>query len=210
MGKNIASRLAMPVIVALAVVGFLIGSLAHMTGNSPREAGALRPAETRMVAQLAVHPQTGGQYDVVMPETLTVPLWSTNPGMPYDAKDFIDTGFRKAGFDASAMVDRLYALNAKSLRLPLKPGPGDGYIVGDGRYAKYFEFGGGGWKALHAAHPKVRNVVRFSRPAYNRASGLFLIYVRSESAKAGSGEFHLYRDSSGTLKLLDTEKLWAN
>lgn len=200
----------MPLIIVLAIVGFVIGSLAHMAGTSPHEAGALSPKETALVAQLAVQHQTGGQYDVVMPDTLTVPLWSTNPGMPFDAKDFIDTGFRKAGFDASAMVDRLYALNAKSLDLSLKPQPGDGYIVDDGSYAKYFEFGGGGWKALHAAHPKVRDVVHFSRPAYSKASGWFLIYVRTESAKAGSGEFHLYHDTNGTLKPLHTEKLWAH
>ena len=209
MRKNIAARLVMPVIIALAVAGFLIGALAHMAGNSPHEAGELPAAETKLLAQLAVHPSTGGRYDVVMPDSLTVPLWSGNPGMPYDAKDFVVTGFRKAGEDVSAMVDRLYALNAKSLRLPLTPGPQDGYVVDDGTYAKYFEFGGGGWKALMAAHPQVRAVVRYSRPAYSEASGLFLIYVRTESANGGSGEFHLYRDSGGTLKLLHTEKLWV-
>lgn len=209
MRKNIAARLVTPAIIVLAAVGFLIGSLAHMAGNSPHEAGQLSAGETRLLAQLALHPSSGGRYDVVMPDSLTVPLWSGNPGMPYDAKDFIVTGFRKAGEDISALVDRLYALNAKSLRLSLTPGPKDGYVVDDGTYAKYFQFGGGGWKALMAAHPQVRAVVRYSRPAYSEASGLFLIYVRTESAGAGSGEFHLYRDTGGTLKLLHTEKLWV-
>lgn len=210
MGKNIARRLVMPVIIGLAIVGFLIGSLAHMMGNSPHESGSLSATETGLLAQLAVQQQTAGQYDVVMPDTVTVPLWSPNPGMPYDAKDFIDTGFRKSGHPIADMVDRLYALNAKSLRLTLAPKAGDGYVVDDGSYGKYFDFGGGGWKALLAAHPKVRTIVRFSRPDYNPASGLFLIYVRTASAKGGSGEFHLYHDDNGKLTLLHTEKLWTH
>ena len=85
-----------------------------------------------------------GSVNVVMPETITVPLWADDPGVPYDAKEFIVTGFRKKGLDAGALLDRLYERNTKSVPLALASSPKDGYIVDDGSYAKYFEFGGGG------------------------------------------------------------------
>lgn len=214
MKKNILSRWAPALVAVAAVVAFMAGSLAHMAGAAPHAAEGLSDAEARMLAQVAALTHAGGgkadgRYDVVMAETIAVPTWADDPGMAYDAKDFIVSGFRKTGADAGALLDRLYQANAKSVHLALPAAQQAGYIVDDGSYAKYFEFGGGGWKRLRQEHSQAANLVRYSRPVYDEATGLFLVYVRADAMEGGRGAFVLYRNENGALKLVDIERLWG-
>lgn len=206
--KQIASMLFGGLLAVAAAVGFMGGALVHMAGTAPHSDARLTDTETRILAQVLAHPLPDGGYNVVMPETITVPQWADDPGMPYDAKDFIATGFRKKGVDARALLDRLYEINAKSVRLTLSSAPGDGYVVDDGSYEKYFQFGGGGWERLQREHPQAANRVRLARPAYDEASGLFLAYMRADTRDGGRGAFMLYRNEGGAVKLVDIEHLW--
>jgi hypothetical protein len=207
--KQIASILFGGLIALLVAVGFVGGALVHMTGTAPHSAERLTDGETRMLAQVAAHRSADGHYNVLMPETITVPLWAHDPGMAFDARDFMVTAFRKQGVDAGVLLDRLYQVNAKSVRLSLSSAPLDGYLVDDGTYDKYFQFGGGGWSKLHEEHGQVASIVRYSRPVYDEATGLFLVYRRTDTASGGSGEFLLYRNGSGTLKQVGAEQLWV-
>lgn len=206
--KRIASILFGALLAALAAVGFMGGALVHMAGTAPHSADRLTDAETRMLAQALTHPAADGGYNVVMRDTITVPLWADDPGSAYDARDAMVAAFRKQGVDARALMDRLYALNTKSVQLALASSPGDGYVVDDGSYGRYFEFNGGGMRRLTQEHPQVRNVIRLSRPVYDEASGLFLFYVTSGSLGQGLGSFQVYRLENGAFTPVAAQTLW--
>lgn len=207
MNKNVVSGIILALLVAAA---FLAGSLAHMAGTAPHSGQALGPAETRMLAQVLVHPFPDGGYNVVSTETITVPLWARDPGLPYDRQPAVIAAFQAKGADAAALVERLYQLNAQSAQIALASAPQDGYIVDDGSYAAYFQAGGGGWQRLQQEHPQAANLVRLARPVYDEASGLFLLYLRSDTLGGGRGVFLLYRNEHGVLKLVDMENLWVS
>jgi KaiC/GvpD/RAD55 family RecA-like ATPase len=208
--KQLTSALFGALIAVLVVAGFVGGALVHMAGTAPHSDARLTGDETHILALVAAHAAGDGRYDVVMPETATVALWADDPGMAYDGKDFIATALRKKQPGADALVDRLYETNAKSVQLTLASAPGDGYVVDDGSYGKYFQFAGGGWRRLREAHPQVAAIVRFARPVYDEATGRVLVYVRTDTPEGGSGIFHLYSYQNGALTPLAEEKLWAH
>lgn len=208
--KQIASAVFGGLMAVLVVAGFVGGALVHMAGTAPHSDARLTDTETHILAQVLAQPMPDGAYKVLMPDTATVALWADDPGMAYDGKDFIAAALKKQQADAPALVDRLYEINAKSVRIALASAPQDGYVVDDGSYGKYFQFGGGGWSRLREAHPRVAAIIRVARPVYDEATGLVLVYLRTDRPDGGSGVFRLYRYQGGALTPLAEEKLWAH
>ena len=121
------------------------------------------------------------------------------------------------GADAviGSLVDQLFARNKSSatrqaVRLTLTSSLTNGYVVDhDEKYVRYFQNDGGGWPRLYEENPKCRGMITVSLPAYDKKTGLVMLYKGvHEHGLQSFGEVILYRHESGKLKKLSTLPLW--
>lgn len=179
--------------------GVMVGGMARLTHAA---AGELTLTENRLLAHIVSHPFPDGSYIVVMRDTLPAAHW-------YAGSDSTGAKQRLAAWlgdyteDAPALAARLIQVNARPARIAFASSRKNGYVVDeDGHYAAYFKGPHGylGWSSLRAAHPKARASIAFSRPAHDKASGLFLVYLTSGDSGGGLGIFVLYRDRNNTFE----------
>src|SRR5262249_16177426 len=142
-----------------------------------------------------------GEYTVVAAQTETeVAHWDRgDPERIRESKRYIAEHLQTEGIEVTELVDRLYARNAKPVRLTLESSPKDGYVIDfDGQYAKYFEKNGGGWEEWHKEKPKAHGYTTVSLPAYDAKTGLVLVYRGTQyDWLAGAGSIILYRYEKG-------------
>ena len=114
--------------------------------------------------------------------------------------------------DILALHGTLIKRNAKPIRLSLESSPDDGYLIDyDGKFEKYFEEDGGGWKRWHKENPKAHSWTRVSLPVYRQNAGLVLIYIGGSSdGFGGSGGLFLYTYEDGRLEHKAYLNLWVS
>ena len=106
----------------------------------------------------------------------------------------------------------LFERNQKTVRLSIPSDVKHGYIIDyDRKYEKYFDKDGGGWRAWHKEKPKAVCNTQVSRPAYDKKSGLVLLYMGNQAdALAGAGFVLLYKYENGRLKELGRVEVWIS
>lgn len=202
MKKKIASALFI-----LVCGGLAVGALMHMMGDALAPASGLSESENRILAHVLAHRFADGGYNVVSPRTVVAPLWGKDAGSTEARRQQITAALAPKNPAAASMVARLYQRNAASVELALRPAPAQGYIIDDGSYDTLLKTGGG-WKQWHALHPQARGYIRFSRPVYDAATGLFLIYVEGRDADGGIGVVKMMKDDHGAISTVGTVELW--
>jgi hypothetical protein len=107
------------------------------------------------------------------------------------SKKYIQEHLPRAG----GLVDRLFDRNKRTTRLSIKSFQKDGYVVDyDGRFGKYFEKNGGGWRKWYEENPNAHGFTTVSLPVYDDESGFVLVYKGTQlDWLAGSGWVILYR-----------------
>ena len=123
----------------------------------------------------------------------------------------VQGGLQIEGFDAKPLVDALYEVNQKSIRLTLPSDEAKGYVIDeDGKYARYFVGNGVSWDKFYDENPKVRGRIWVSLPVYDREKGILLVYVSTEEARgrAYAGIVIAYQYREGVLKGIYRESLW--
>ncbi len=203
MKRKIASALFI-----LVCGGIAVAALMHMMGDAFPPPNGLGESEQRILAHLLAHRFPKGGYNVVSPATVVAPLWGTDTGSTEARKQTILSALARKNPAAASLVERLYQRNTASVQLTLKSDPEHGYIIDDGSYAGLFQPGGGGWAKWRRAHPKARGYIRFSRPVYDEATGLFLIYIEGRDPVSGIGVVKLMKDDKGTLTTVGVVQLW--
>jgi hypothetical protein len=203
MKRKIASALFI-----LVCGGLAVSALMHMMGDAYAPASGLSESENRILAQVLAHRFGDGGYNVVSPKTVVAPLWGNDAGSTEARRQQIVSGLEQKTPAAASMVARLYQRNAASVQLVLKSDPGRGYIVDDGSYEALLKPDGGGWKQWRAQYPKAHGYMRFSRPVYDPATGLFLIYVEGRDADGGIGVVKMMKDDHGAITTVGVVQLW--
>lgn len=113
--------------------------------------------------------------------------------------------------DINLLLSALIERNKKSIKLPLKLSPENGYIVDYNRkFDKYFtDEGIDGWEKLYRENPKARGMVEISLPAYNKKSNLVLVYIGIQFHELyGYGFLILYSFNDNKLKELVRQRIW--
>jgi len=107
------------------------------------------------------------------------------------------------------LVDRLFERNktngnGQARRLTLSSCLTNGYVVDhDGKYAKYFQTGGGGWPRFESENPGAQGFVTLSLPAFDEQTGLVLVCRGTDLGfLSGQTEVILYRYERGKLRRL--------
>jgi hypothetical protein len=174
---------------------------------------ALQPAglkageqENAVLAQVLQLQHKDGGFTVVNPVT----AFGRRTSSAASIKNTVENGLRIEGYDIDPLLDKLIEKNKGRTRLSLKSSPENGYIVDyDGKFEKYFEENGGGWKKLYKENPAARGLTRISLPAYDEQAGIVLVYIGRQSARlAGAGYIVAYRYEDGKLKELGRVMLW--
>jgi len=131
---------------------------------------------------------------------------------PYTVPVGIVPSIKLDDYDIGNLVDLLLALNKESVRLSINSSPRDGYIIDyDGTYAKYFEEDGGGWREWHKDHPEAHGYTQISLPAYDKESGLVLVYQDIQSDYlVGVGSIDVYRYKDGKFENICSETRWVS
>ncbi len=153
-----------------------------------------------------------GGYTVVAPQTGISHLHTDDPKEVEQAKRYIHEKIKIDGYDIGMLVDLLFERNRQPVSLSLKSSPKDGYLIDyDGRYAKYFEEGGGSWEQWYKENPKAHGWTSVSLPAYDEKSNVLLIYLGTQSHwLAGGGWIIAYKYEKGKLKELGRVMLWVS
>lgn len=203
MKRKIASALFI-----LVCGGLAVSALMHMMGDAYPPATGLTESENRILTHVLAHRFADGGYNVVSPRTVVAPLWGNDAGSTEARRQQITTALEQKNPAAASMVARLYQRNAASVQLALKSDPAQGYLVDDGSYEALFKPEGGGWKQWREQHPKAHGYIRFSRPVYDPATGLFLVYVEGRDPVSGIGVVKMMKDDHGTITTVGVVQLW--
>jgi len=172
--------------------------------------------ENAYLALVLKHADSEGGYTVVAPQTGLSHVQRGDEQQTRQSKQYIVEQFAKSGAEVSkdavaALVDRLFERNKKSVRLSLKSSPGDGYIIDDGEYEKYFQDGGGGWEKWHKERPQAHGYTTVSIPVYDEKSGLLMLYIGTQSDwLAGAGWVMLFRYENGSLHAIGRVMMWIS
>lgn len=188
--------------------GLAVGALMHMMGDAFAPASGLSQSENRILGHVLAHRFADGGYNVVSPKTVVAPLWGNDARSTAARRAQLIAALASKNPAAASMVARLYHRNAASVELVLTSDPAQGYIVDDGSYEALLKPGGGGWKQWRDQHPMAHGYIRFSRPVYDPATGLFLIYVEGRDAANGVGVVKMMKDDHGTITTVGVVQLW--
>ena len=143
-----------------------------------------------------------GDYVVVSPQTEEVDKAS---------KDRVVKELKAENDKIGELFDKLVEHNQKSVRLAIKSSPNDGYVIDDGKYEKYFQKGGGGWKQWYKEHPRAHGMTSVSLPVFDVKTGLVLIYYGNQYQwLAGTGWIILFKYEQGKLVELGRSMLWVS
>jgi len=152
-----------------------------------------------------------GGYTVVSPEARLSHMGGRGAREIEKSKKYIIEHLRTKGVEVARLVDRLFERNKKAVRLSIKSSPEDGYVIDDGKYAKYFEKDGGGWDRWYEENPKAHGSTTVSLPVYDEKTGPVLVYTGTQTHwLAGSGWVILYRYEKGELKEVGKVILWVS
>lgn len=153
-----------------------------------------------------------GGYTIVTPQTRLNHSIINEPNRVAQTKKYIFENIKIEKYEISKLVDLLFERNKISVRLSLKSSPKNGYIIDyDGKYEKYFEKDGGGWKKLYKENPKADGLTTVSLPAYDRKTSILLVYIGTQKhGLSGSGWVIAYKYKNGKLKELARVMLWIS
>lgn len=114
--------------------------------------------------------------------------------------------------DISQLVDLLVAKNRKEAIVGLKSDQRSGYLVdADGSFQKYWEGSSWDWEKMQKDRPKARSLSWVSRPAFDKKSGIVLIYLNQlRSDYDGEGFVIVYEYKNGKLKELKRVMIWIS
>jgi len=167
--------------------------------------------ENSFLALALKHADSHGGYTVVAPTTGLSHLDGSDAEAVKQSKQYVTEQLKKHGDAVSALVDRLFERNRKSVRLSLKSAPEDGYVIDNGEYEKYFKDGGGGWEKWHQERPLAHGFTTVSLPVYDEKSGLVLVYIGTQSDwLAGAGWVVLFRYEKGALRAIGEAMMWVS
>jgi hypothetical protein len=168
--------------------------------------------ENKILCLVLKRPFADGGYTVVDPETRLSHLEGDDAKEIRQSKRYIAAHLQTNGIVVTKLVDQLFERNKKPGRLTIKSSLTDGYVIDfDGKYAKYFEKGGGGWEQWYKENPKAHGNTTVSLPVYDPRTGLVLVYTGTQSHwLAGSGWVILYRYENGGLKEINRVMMWIS
>jgi hypothetical protein len=172
-----------------------------------------KPVDDELLLSLVLRQSyEDGGYTVVAPQAKISRLHTDDPEEVEHAKRHIQDKIKIEGYDIGKLVDLLFERNKISVRLSLKSSPEDGYVIDyDGKYAKYFQEGGGGWEKWYKENPKAHGWTSVSLPAYDANSNVFLVYVGTQLHwLSGAGWIIAFKYEDGKLKELGHVMLWIS
>jgi len=207
---NRRPNLALVLVVLLAALPLC--ACAQGAGKAPAKPDAIGPGGNELLALvLKTQFKTEG-YTLVDPQTRLGMEISRDPKEVEQSKKYVREGLQLGGYDATKLVDALYAANAKPTRLTLVSKREDGYVVDyEGRAEKYFEGDGGGWEKFRQDNPLAAGMTSVSLPVLDQTNGIVLVYIGTQyDWTAGSGEILAFRLEKGELRQIGAVRLWIS
>jgi len=133
------------------------------------------------------------KFNIIDPRTLYWP--------PAYRKDFnlewIKDHFRKQGFEAGDLLEKLYDINNKETRLTIKSEPEKGYLIDyDLKFRTYLN---DGFQKLFKDHPNAGCFISVSIPVYDSVSKIVLIEKHILCAPGPAGVIDAYKYEDGKL-----------
>ena len=193
-------------VMALLYTGIMLHSFSYvLLSPQPEISPATPPSVENQILALALTDRfKGSDYTVIKPDTnLTLVKAAT-----------IKERLAQSGRDYTNLITRFFETNQNTVRLSVSSSIKNGfYIDYEGKFARYFENGGGGWLRLNIFHPQVSSYTKVSFPAYDPETGYVLLYIRrtfnTHSHPGGDGILYVYQYADGKLTLLDFIPLWV-
>ena len=182
------------------------------TLQAPVGSPAIAPGDNALIALVLKEVAGPGAYTVVSPRTRLGMSDREGAEAIEHTRTFLKNGLRIPGYDPSALVDALIEANRTQQTLTLPSNPEGGFLVDyDGRFARYFESGGGGWERLRSENPGARGQTRISIPVLDKEHHLLLVYVGTQyDWLAGSGHVIAYRLEKGRLREVGSVMMWIS
>ena len=173
------------------------------------------PTDIAILSQvLHVHSEDGG-FTVVAPMTTLSTLVRDIRNKPKDlneVKRYVRKNLMAWGENIDHLLDKFIEKNKEPVKLELKSSQKDGYLIDyDGKFDRYFGDEGGGWHEWYEENPKAHGLTRVSLPAYDKKTGLVLVYKGTQGHwLAGSGFLILYKYQGGKLEEQARVTLWVS
>jgi len=141
---------------------------------------------------------------VIEPHTQPV----TNKDRAADYKRQLRETFSLEGKDLGPLIDRFVDKNMESATISLPSNAKRGYVIDYNReQAKCVENNPFGWDDWFDKYPKTFCFIYVSRPVYDAANGLLLIYIgRQSSERSGIYYIALYEYKEGKFKELKIDE----